>query len=315
MTEINALTIGIGFIKFVSSLVGEAIKTVINKKIEFKMDNNNEKKKDDYIRSNYISGDVINNPTIYINKNNSLIKIDEKNFSKDRRYQALKKIYQKKNVPLVILSSNTLKQPLYREKLADALKNIKDIYISEENYEIDYIKKVLFDVPVIFIDISIGEDDHLVSSITIWNIVPGINSAKTLKLNFNQQNNIYDFNLQSDKMCEYIVTIVMVIKDTFSYCRLSLKDSFERLRIESNILYEMGYKEIEFQQTDIGFFIQLSDSPNKEILVYLLFEYPIVSPILLIKKGNNIDKIHISQKVWSADCTIGQLVYAIHESC
>ena len=314
MIEIAAIIIAIDFIKFASSLVGEAIKTTINKNIELKLEDRYKNRNDTFVKSYNKNNDkLLVQKCLLTNEGKNWLKLNKRCNLNKKTYYSPKTIYASDKKPFVILRLPQANKKDYCYDIANKLRNIDGIHFADTNRFDDTMNELL-EVPVIIIDIKNLIEQQVICDITIWNIIPGLNNAQTLQLCFDSLSFQKDLQNFYKKVEDYIITIIRLLKDAFVYCRLSLNDSLERLKIESNILYEMGYNQIEFYKKNSGYFAQLSGVFDYEILIHLTNEYPYFPPTILIKKGGSFENIEITDDLWTPDCTIGQLISTINEN-
>ena len=90
------------------------------------------------------------------------------------------------------------------------------------------------------------------------------------------------------------------------------------MKIESEILDKMGYRNINFQvnSADGGYDTSLVGLFGLDVLVHLSPEYPVIPPIMYLKQHgyNNYEEISISDDIWNDTHTIGQLIRTISKS-
>lgn len=316
MIELAAIIIAIDFIKFASSIVGDAIKTTINKSIELKLEERYKRRENGFVQSKYKNQDKLSiQESLSIKEKRTIPYVKNACRSNKRWCCSPKSMYSSNMKPFVILNSSHILRKSNRisRDIVNRLSSMDGIYFADINMFDDAINELL-EVPVILIDFKESTSARVVCEIIIWNIIPGINSAQSLQLIFDSQEFVEHTQEFFDKIDDYIITIMRVIKDTFAYCRLSLNESLERLKIESNILYEIGYNEIEFNKNDSGYIAQLSGLFGCDFLIHLAYNYPYSPPTIVIKKDGIFDTIDISEDLWSPDCTIGQLITAINKS-
>lgn len=315
MIELAAVIIAIDFIKFASSIVGDAIKTTINKSIELKLEERYKRHENYFVHSKYKNQDKLSiQESLTIKEKRAIPYVKNLCRLNKRLCCSPKSMYSSNMKPFVIFNSSHVlrKSNRVNRDIAKRLSCMGGIYFADINMFDDAINELL-EVPVILIDFKESASPQVVCDIIIWNIIPGINSAQSLQLIFDSQEFVKHTQEFFDKIDEYIITIIRVIKDTFTYCRLSLNESLERLKLESNILYEIGYKQIEFNKNDSGYIAQLYGLFGCDILIHLAYNYPYSPPTIVIKKDGIFDTIDISEDLWSPDCTIGQLISAINK--
>ena len=163
------------------------------------------------------------------------------------------------------------------------------------------------------------ENRHTIIEISMNNIIPGTDNIHTLRLdfdpNFCESDDSHDFN---KAISEYLFTVLTTIKSTFYLCRIPLYKSLQRMKIESEILDKMGYRNINFQvnSADGGYDTSLVGLFGLDVLVHLSPEYPVIPPIMYLKQHgyNNYEEISISDDIWNDTHTIGQLIRTISKS-
>lgn len=316
MIEIAAIIIATDFIRFACSIVGDAIKTTINKSIELKLEERHRRLNNHFVHSSYQHEDKQTvQESLCANKHMKPLYNKICHPSKRVLYSP-KMIYSSDMKPLVVFNSinNTHENSFF--KSINEIKHLEDIHFVNTNDLLFSDKAVeeLMEVPVILINLQLITSSQIVCDIAIWNIIPGVNNAQKLQLVFDSQDKIDDFKDFQNRVNDYIITIIRTIKDTYYYCRLSLKDSLERLKIESNILVKIGYNNIEFIKTDRGYMTKLSGLYSYDILIFLQYDYPYSSPIMVINNKGNFEEVKISKNSWTPDCTIGQLISSMNNS-
>ena len=315
MIELAAIIIAIDFIKFASSIVGDAIKTTINKSIELKLEERYKHRENAFVQSQYKNQDKLSvHESLTLKGKRTIPYVNNLCRLNKRVHCSPKSMYSSNMKPFVILNSSNILKESNRvgRDIINRLSSMEGIYFTDINIFGNAINELL-DVPVILINFKESTSSQVVCDIVIWNIIPGINSAQSLQLIFDSQGFLEHTQEFYEKIDDYIITIIRIIKDTFTYCRLPLNESLERLKIESDILCEIGYNHIEFNKNNNGYIVQLSGLFGCDLLIHFAYNYPYSPPTIVIKKDGLFDTVDVSEDLWSPDCTIGQLISAINK--